>query len=300
MVRPRGVCLGEGMINSDPNNPRGIVWLASYPKSGNTWLRAFLYHLVRIQMGLPREEDELNKLDRASGYEAQLFGLFEQSLGKPLTAASRVEVMSVRPQVQQTVADRMSNVAMLKTHNLLGELGGIPTVNPRASVGAIYIVRDPRDVAPSLAKHIGSSIDDAIAVMASSAFATDNTAEIAFEVWGSWSEHVASWTTEKSPTILVVRYEDMLARPTETFGAIAAHLRQKPTPKQLTEAIELSSFDKLKRQEEEGSFRERSARADRFFVSGKAGAWRDKLTEAQALRILQTHRYEMGHFGYLD
>ena len=300
MVRPRGAYLGEGMINSNPNDPRGIVWLASYPKSGNTWLRTFLYHLVRIQNGLPREEDELNKLDRASGYEAKLFGLFEQYLGKPLEQASRVEAMGVRPQVQMTVAERMPNVAMLKTHNLMGELGGMPTVSPRASIGAIYIVRDPRDVASSLAKHIGRSVDEAIEVMATSAFATDNQAETAFEIWGSWSEHVASWTTEKSPTILVVRYEDMLAKPTETFGAIAEHLRQELTPEQLTEAIELSSFDKLKRQEEEGAFRERSVHADRFFVSGKAGGWRDWLTEAQALRILQTHRYEMGHFGYLD
>ncbi len=90
------------------------------------------------------------------------------------------------------------------------------------------------------------------------------------------------------------------AKPTETFGAIAAHLRQQPSEEQLTEAIELSSFDKLRRQEEEGAFRERSRHADRFFVTGKAGAWREKLTDAQALRILQAHRYEMGHFGYLD
>jgi hypothetical protein len=139
------------MISSDPKNPRGIVWLASYPKSGNTWLRTFLYHLVRIQAGIPREEDELNKLDRASGYEAKLFGLFQQYLGKPLEEASRSELMGVRAQVQQTVAERMPNVAMLKTHNLLGELAGKPTINPAASVGAIYIVRDPRDVASSLA-----------------------------------------------------------------------------------------------------------------------------------------------------
>jgi hypothetical protein len=288
------------MISSDPKNPRGIVWLASYPKSGNTWLRTFLYHLVRIQAGIPREEDELNKLDRASGYEAKLFGLFQQYLGKPLEEASRSELMGVRAQVQQTVAERMPNVAMLKTHNLLGELAGKPTINPAASVGAIYIVRDPRDVASSLAKHLGRSIDEAIEVMATSAFATDNSSETAFEVWGSWSEHVASWTTEKSPTILVVRYEDMLAKPTETFGAIATHLRQKPTEAQLTEAIELSSFDRLKRQEEEGAFRERSIHADRFFVSGKAGAWRDRLTQDQAQRILRDHRYEMGHFGYLE
>jgi hypothetical protein len=286
------------MINTDPENPRGIVWLASYPKSGNTWLRAFLYHLVRIQAGIPREEDELNKLDRASGYEATLFGLFQQFLGKPLTSASRLEVMSVRPMVHLTVAERMPSIAMMKTHNLLGDIGGISTVNFTASAGAIYIVRDPRDVAPSLAKHLGSSIDEAIEVMGTHAFSTENSAETAFELWGSWSEHVESWTQTPNPSVLVVRYEDMLAQPTEIFRRIADHLKQGPTDDQLAEAIELSSFDKLKQLEDEGQFRERSARAERFFVSGKAGGWREKLTEDQAERILRAHSAVMSQFGY--
>ncbi|HVY21506.1 MAG TPA: sulfotransferase domain-containing protein [Bauldia sp.] len=286
------------MINTDSENPRGIVWLASYPKSGNTWLRAFLYHLVRIGAGIPREDDELNKLDRASGYEAKLFGLFQQFLGKPLAAASRLEVMGVRSMVQLTVAERMPNVAMMKTHNLLGEVGGMPTINFGASAGAIYIVRDPRDVAPSLAKHLGTSIDQAIEVMATPAFATNNNAETAFEIWGTWSEHVESWTQTPNPSVLVVRYEDMLDQPTEIFGRIAAHLKQEPTEDQLAEAIELSSFDKLKQLEDKGEFRERSARAERFFVSGKAGSWRDKLTEEQAERVLRAHSAVMSQFGY--
>jgi hypothetical protein len=286
------------MIIADSNNPRGIVWLASYPKSGNTWLRAFLYQLVRISNGIPREEDELNKLDRVSGYEAKLFGLFEQYLQRPLAQSTRIEVMGVRPMVHLAVADRMPTVAMMKTHNLLGELGGLPTINFAASAGAVYIVRDPRDVAPSLAKHLGASIDEAIGVMATSAFATDNQAETAFEVWGSWSEHVSSWGIEPNNAILVVRYEDMLASPTETFGRIVTHLRQEATPEHLTEAIELSSFDKLKQLEDEGQFRERSARAERFFVSGKAGGWREKLTEDQAERILRAHSAVMSQFGY--
>jgi hypothetical protein len=288
------------MINTDPKKPRGIVWLASYPKSGNTWLRAFLYQLVRIQSGIPREEDELNKLDRASGYEAKLFGLFHQFLQKPLATASRLEVMKVRPLVHLTVAERMPSVAMMKTHNLMGELGGMPTVNLTASAGAIYIVRDPRDVASSLAKHLGASVDQAIEVMATPAFATENSAETAFEIWGSWSEHVASWGVDPNKAVLVVRYEDMLAQPTETFGKIVAHLRQAPPPEQLAEAIELSSFDKLKRQEEESAFRETSPRADRFFASGKAGGWRERLSAAQIDKIEGAHRKMMLNFGYLD
>jgi Sulfotransferase domain len=287
------------MIKSDPRNPRGIVWLASYPKSGNTWLRVYLYHLMRIMGGHPREADELNKLDRASGYEAILFGLFDQFLGKSLTVASAEEVMSVRPRVHAAVAERIKAVALLKTHNLLGEIAGVPTINPQVTAGAIYIVRDPRDVAPSLARHLGSTLDQAIEAMRTPRFATESNKEAAFEIWGSWSEHVESWTAEASPSLLVVRYEDMLGKPTETFTAIARHLRQAPTAEQVAEAIELSSFDKLRRQEEEGAFRERSERAERFFASGKAGGWRDKLTAAQANGIVAVHRKQMERFGYL-
>jgi hypothetical protein len=288
------------MIKTDPKDPKGIVWLASYPKSGNTWLRMFLYQLMRIMGGHPREEDELNKLDRSSGYEAKLFGLFQQFLGKPLNEASRLEAMSVRALVHTTVADRFKGVALLKTHNLFGELGGMPTVNLAASAGVVYIVRDPRDIAPSLAKHLGSTIDEAIQVMKTPAFATQNSAETAFEIWGTWTDHVSSWTADAKEQVLVIRYEDMMAKPTETFTSIVQHLGQDPTAEQIAEAIELSSFDKLQRQEEEHSFRERSPRADRFFSSGKSGGWREKLSSIQANDIAVAHREQMARFGYLD
>jgi len=300
MVRPRQQSLVEPMINIDPKKPRGIVWLASYPKSGNTWLRVFLYHYTRILSGAPREADELNKLDRSSGYESKLFGLFERLLEKPLTEASRLEVMSVRAQVQLTVAERIDSIVFLKTHNLLGELDGMPTINLAVSAGGVYIVRDPRDVAPSLAKHIGTDIDRAIEVMRTPAFATENDKETAFEIWGSWSEHVDSWGIEPNRSVLVVRYEDMIAKPMETFGAILRHLGQNPKEEVMAEAIELSSFDQLKQQETQSGFRERSPRADRFFISGTAGGWRDKLTEQQAQAIVAHHRKEMAYFGYLD
>jgi hypothetical protein len=287
------------MIVVDPKKPKGIVWLASYPKSGNTWLRMFLYQLMRIQGGHPREDDELNKLDRASGYEARLFGLFEKFLGKPLATATEDEVLSVRALVHVTVAERMPNIALLKTHNLLGAMDDAPLINLKPSVGVIYIVRDPRDVAPSLAKHLGCSIDQAIAVM-NTRYSTPSGPETAFEMWGTWSQHVHSWTMEPHPANLVVRYEDMLAKPTETFTAIVNHLRQKPTPAQIAEAIELSSFDKLKSQEDQYDFRERSERADRFFATGKAGGWREALTPAQADAIVAAHGEEMRKFGYLN
>src|ERR1700754_928507 len=134
------------MIHPSPDN-KGIVWLASYPKSGNTWLRVFLYHLLRLQNGAPREPDEINKLDRASGYEGRMFSLFAEFLGKPITDASIEETASVRPFVHSAIVKRLPQVALLKTHNCLAEVGGVPLINLAATVGAVYLVRDPRDVA---------------------------------------------------------------------------------------------------------------------------------------------------------
>jgi len=288
------------MIIADPNNPKGIVWIASYPKSGNTWVRVFLYHLMRIMGGHPREDDEINKLDRSSAYEGRLFGLFEQFLGKPLTKASRSEVIQIRPQVHAAIADRSPAVALVKTHNLVGRIGGIPTVNLAVSRGAIYIVRDPRDVALSLASHLGAPVDEAIKVMGTKGFKTENKAEMAFEIWGSWSDHVYSWTSQAHEAHLVVRYEDLTADPLTHFTGIVRHLRQTPTPEQIAEAVELSSFDELRKAEEARDFRERSPKAKRFFRAGRAGAWRKVLTDEQAARIVGDHGEQMRRFGYFS
>jgi hypothetical protein len=287
------------MIVADPRKPRGIVWIASYPKSGNTWMRVFLYHMQRLMAGLPREENDLHHLDRSSTYEARLFGLFEQYLGKPLATATREDVAQIRPQVQATIAQRTDGVALIKTHNVLGQLGGVPIINMQVSAGTIYIVRDPRDVALSLANHIGAPIDEAITVLNTPAYGTQNTTEAAFEIWGSWSEHTLSWTMRPHDAVLVVRYEDMIADPVGAFTTVARHLRQKPTTELVTEASNLSGFSELREQEAKVPFRERSEAAEVFFREGRAGEWREKLTADQARRIVDAHGEQMQKFGYL-
>jgi hypothetical protein len=206
--------------------------------------------------------------------------------------------MRVRPRVQALIAERMPATGLVKTHNLLGTVHDIPTINPAVSIGAIYVVRDPRDVASSLARFLESSVDRAIEVMNSAAYCTGSSSVGAAEVWGSWSEHVASWTGGTDKSVLVVRYEDMLAKPSETFAAIAGHLRQQATPLQVNEAVALASFETLKRQEEKSGFVERTTKATPFFVSGKAGGWQKALTPEQIRSIETAHRREMARFNY--
>ena len=115
--------------------------------------------------------------------------------------------------------------------------------------------------------------------------------------------HQAGWIRAAAlehEALLVVRYEDLIADPIRHFTTIVEHLRQAPTPEQIAEAVELSTFDKLQAEEKQFDFRERSERADRFFRVGRAGAWRDKLTETQARRIVQDHHQQMRRFGYLS
>ena len=287
---------------ADDTSPdlRGIAWIASYPKSGNTWVRVFLYHLVRLQEGYPRADNDLHALDRASAYEARFYGLYQEIMGKPLAAATREEVAAARSRVHALIAERAPSVALVKTHNLLGKINGHRTINMKVSVGSIYIIRDPRDVAISLADHLGLSIDEAITVMETSAYATNNSAEVAFEVWGSWSQHVLSWTKVPNKAAIVVRYEDLLQDPHKNLTAIARHLHQFPPEEQINEAVALSSFEELYEQESKGDFRERSEHAERFFRVGKSGQWREQLRDSQAQRIVAAHGEQMNKFGYLN
>lgn len=288
------------MIAIDPIKPKGIIWLASFPKSGNTWLRMFLYQLARVQAGRPREEDEINKIGRVTRTEAGFYLIYERFLGKTLAEASQDETITVRTQVQASIARHFPSPVLLKTHALLGTLGGRPTINTDVSIGAIYLVRDPRDVAVSLARHLGTSIDEAVALINEHDRFVPGNSRAVGEPWGSWSQNVESWVEGADDTLLAVRYEDMLAEPAKTFASIVAHLQQKATPAQLAEAIRLSSFDELKSQEEKRGFHLRQEGGGLFFASGKSGVWREALSGAQADAIVSAHGETMRKFDYLD
>ena len=108
-----------------------------------------------------------------------------------------------------------------------------------------------------------------------------------------------SWTARPNPGLHVVRYEDMLERPQNAFGNIVKFLRLDATRQRIDKAIRHASFKVLRNQEERDGFHERSEHAERFFRSGKAGAWRDALTPRQVAAVVERHSKQMARFGYL-
>lgn len=276
----------------------GIVWLASFPKSGNTWTRAFLHNLAKI-LSLESGAQDINELGRFSAGEPAK-ARFTALLGHEPTDDNRAEIANIRHRVQETLADEQAGLVFVKTHNALVTDRGSTTINFAVTSGAIYIVRNPLDVAISYAHHLGRSIDRAIEMIGQDGAETRVTDKQVYEVFGSWSEHVRSWTRKPHPAIYVMRYEDMLADPKKTFGGLVEHLLIEARPKQIAKAIELSSFKNLQAQEKEGGFRERPEKASaNFFRDGRAGQWREILTKPQIDRIVGDHGEQMKRFGYL-
>jgi len=276
----------------------GILWLASYPKSGNTWTRNFLHNLLNILEGVDEEAQNINKMNELTFWEISGH-LYEKELGKPIAECTREEIASVRPKVQEGLANKVDGLALVKTHHALVMNRGHPLINFEVTAGAVYIVRNPLDVAVSLANHIGGTIDDAIKWMATVGLETEMGEHAVYEVYSAWSEHVESWTRKPHEAIYVMRYENMLADPMGTFRALARHLLLRPSDAELQLAIDRSSFEKLKKQEEEGGFAEKPKKAEVFFRAGRAGDWQDKLTPDQVARIVRRHHKQMARFGYL-
>jgi hypothetical protein len=277
----------------------GIVWIASYPKSGNTWARAFLHNLTRLSRGEEGEQD-INEMARFSTWDLDI-RRYARFLGfDPDNSLHRNEIAATRHAVQSEVADSAEGMIFVKTHNGLFMDRGHSTINFSATSGAVYIVRNPLDVAISYAHHVGRPIDDTIHHMSLENTETAGSAIAVYEVHGSWSQHVHSWTRSDHRALHVMRYEDMLADPRATFAALARHLLMDFTPRQLRKAIERSSFARLQSQERDKGFRERSPVADAsFFREGRAGQWKEVLTPAQVERIVNDHGEEMQRFGYL-
>ena len=272
-----------------------LIWLASYPKSGNTWMRAFLHNLFRN----PPKPAGINELDQFCLSESKPHWYLPYSGGRPTETLSLAEIMEIRPRAHQDMTRAFPDSVFVKTHNFLGESHGYPLVNQAVTAGAIYIVRNPLDVAVSAADHFGLTLDQTIDFMGDDSAATANDASNVPEVLASWSLHVRSWTGRPHPALLVLRYEDMLARPAESFGRVISFLRLPSDRARLDKALRFSSFKELSRQEKKGGFRERSQNSRNFFRVGKPDQWREALTPEQIRRIVGLHREQMERFGYV-
>ena len=274
----------------------GILWMASYPKSGNTWLRAFIANYLK-NPSEPMPIDELPQFILGDGVKQP----FEKVAGGSVDDMSLEEIQALRPKVHEMFAWSSSDTVFVKTHNAISVLDGIPTITPDATAGAIYVIRNPLDVAVSYAHHYGISYDRAINAMASDESVVPPHGNQVHQYLGSWSTHVRSWAQAQGLKFHLIRYEDMTFKADKTWRALVKFLELPLETPRLKKAIKFSSFKVLADQEKEDGFVEAVPIDNRvFFRNGKTGAWRKELTADEVQRVIDGHREVMTEYGYLN
>lgn len=271
-----------------------LIWLASYPKSGNTWMRSFLHNLFR-NTEEPVDIDEIS--DFCLGESAAKW--YQRHSDLPLKEMKADDLAKLRPLVHRDFTTVFPDSVFVKTHNYLGEWRGVPLHTMEVTAGGIYILRNPLDVVISVSHHFGETIEQAIEHLANDAYAAGNLETHVTEIHRSWSTHVKSWTEHPTPQLLVVRYEDLLHKPRKHFKKVANFLGLNPSPSRLERAIRNSSFKALKTIEQNKGFKERSKKAEAFFREGRSDQWREVLTPEQVRQIIRDHWEQMERFGYI-
>jgi hypothetical protein len=274
-----------------------IVWLASYPKSGNTWLRAFLANLIadRTTPLTPDELRDYGDAEALAGRYAELAGRSNLDLGPNELAALRMDVHAL-------IAQRAKGTRLVKTHNFCGSFDGHPLVNWQVTAGAIYLIRNPLDVAVSMTHHFGLTQDLAIERLGDDRVASENDESFVSHFIGSWSRHVKSWAdaAERAPgKVIVLRYEDLLEKPAKHFAKAAKLIGLGQDKARIERAVKHTSFQTLSSLEQKHGFVEAVDEKTRFFFKGRANQWRETLSGEQVQRVVDAHREQMQRFKYV-
>ena len=256
-----------------------IIWLASFPKSGNTWTRVLLANYLMP----PGQAPDINSLARfTTGDTRQDF--FDRVNGAPFVARDFDEWLQMRPRVVRAIAASKPGHHFVKTHCQCRRIGPYDLIPPDCTAAAIYIIRNPFDVVLSYARHMNEDVDAAIRRMTNPA--TTNTLQSGVaEVVGRWDQHIASWLEAPGLPRHVMRYEDMVADTERSMRALLGFLRIPVKDGQMRRAIRAASFESLQKQEREKGFRERPSDMKQFFATGRAGNWRRELTPGQVARL---------------
>lgn len=271
------------------------MWLASFPKSGNTWVRAFLANYLTDSA----EPVDINTLSSFAVGDMRIEPYLRQS-GRPAEQLTPADIDRLRPLVHRATAELHPGSIFVKTHSVIGRVGGTQLITPDVTAGAVYVVRNPLDVAVSFADHYGLTLDQVAKAICFNRLRIDPRPDQVTQHLGDWSTHVKSWLEAPGLRRHVVRYEDLAAAPAEAFSAIVRFLKVPLEAERLERAIAHSSFAVLAAQEREHGFRERSRSAERFFRSGQVGGWRAILAPRHVEAITAFHAEVMRQFDYID
>jgi len=283
-----------------------IFWIASYPKSGNTWLRALISSYFYSKDGIYNES-----LIKNIGQfpEKRHFVNFDYN-PKIVTDTSRFWIKA------QEKINRDKKLHFFKTHNVFGKINDQNFTNSENSIGCIYIVRDPRNVITSMKNHYQLDDYQALNWMKNEKqfiydvlnHETDGFSD--FQFISSWSNNYKSWKIQNKIPIKIIRYEDLLNETFIVFKDIIKFINQTTNNKEkinidkLKKSVQSTLFDKLKDQENKNGFSEAVFTKDKkekvpFFYLGPKNDWKKILNNDLKIQIETCFKDELIEMNYI-
>ena len=287
-------------------------YLASYPKSGNTWCRIFLNELIRLSTNEKNKKNNHCYLDNIDLNHSLTTGRiisnrewFDDQIGINSSELTESEIETIRPNVHNQTFTNEKTFRIYKIHDAyaIDNKNYKRTISTKNCDGIVYIVRNPKDIAVSMESFFGLSKSKCINFLLDSnarlSTLTEGRSSQVSQYLGTWDYHVNSWINQEEVPLLVLRYEDLLKSPKDEYGKLAKFLKIKTNNKLIEKASNFCSFEKLKEKERKTKFIENSLSGKPFFRFGREGEGLKRLSKDQILKINSRFKETLVKFRYL-
>ena len=290
-----------------------IIWLASYPKSGNTWLRTIISQLLYKNLN---DEEVLEESRKIRLYPSKIDFLdLDEDFKLPVYPDEKKKLILdktvINWEASQSKLNLDKKLRILKTHNMLCRLkiknDFYTFTNLENTLGVIHIVRDPRNIFTSLINHFSFESDEKALEFIFNDNQTVGIEENTIpQLLSSWNNHYNSWKRFPKNNILI-KYENLILDPKKEILKLTQYLRQffelSYSDNELDQILHNSSFENLKNLEEKGLFKENALNKDnvtkKFFYLGKKNDWKKLLDKKVSEALEKNFKKEMLELGYL-
>ena len=283
-----------------------IIWLASYPKSGNTWVRSFLNSLL-FNKNNEADLSEINKIDQYPK-RSHFINLVNE--------IDNLEKLSSNWIESQKILNKDNKIKFLKTHHALCKYQNSFFTNGEVSLGTVHIIRDPRNVISSILYHFSKKnyseakeflFNENKALGKKFDLKDPNVNKNIFTVISSWKNHFNSWK-QFNKNYLLIKYEDLILDPHKEFNKLAEYLSKllnlEFDASKVNLAVRSNSFENLKKLEKENGFVEaindkETGKKKQFFNLGPENDWKKLLDTKLRQDIEKEFETEMRELGYI-
>ena len=278
-----------------------IIWISSYPKSGNTWMRFLIsnyYFNKDNKFNFQIADNNILMFPQIS--------IMKKIVDKQSIIQNPFNISKYWLELQKKIHIEGGNVAFFKNHNALVSIDENEFTNTDLSLAAVYIVRDPRDVVISYAYYRNMSFDKIISNLCDDKLFYNINSNHGFpyvEILGSWSYHYKSWKNglPNMPRI-IIKYEDLLkdcfGQLNNTIDFLSKILKHKKDKNKIQFSVDNSEFNLLRHGEKKFGMQTNEGK-NSFFRSGKKGQWKELLNTSQIKKIESACRQGMLELNYL-